>query len=169
LKARKSRHPRGGNPRLHHNEPFVLAQDVELMQSPQTRVPSLVRSQRFDCRSLALGKPLFAFDTLQGIDHVLFRPEDWKVRLMTRFYAVACGESGNEEIERAASGIDDRTRFGTDERINAENLASYQQLVSGIRIWLHDEFVWARPLPGRETLLQYWDLGYGPIDGSLSV
>ena len=87
----------------------------------------------------------------------------------TRFYAIACGESGGKKIKRAAGGIDDRASFGADERINGADLASYQQLIRGIRIWLHDEFVWARPLPGKESLLQDWDLGYGPIDRSLSV
>jgi len=169
LESRKSRYPRGGNTGLHRNEPLVLSQDIELVQGPQKRISSLVWPECFDRRLLALGKPLFAFNTLQGVDHVLLRSEDWKVRFLTRFYAVACGESGSEEIEGAADGIDDHAGVGANERINGAVLASYQQLVSGVRIWLYDEFVWARPLPGEEALLQDWDLGYGPIDGSLGV
>jgi hypothetical protein len=30
-------------------------------------------------------------------------------------------------------------------------------------------FGWAAPLPGYESFLHHWDLGYGPVDGSLSV
>jgi hypothetical protein len=99
----------------------------------------------------------------------LFRPEDWKVRFVTRFYAVSRGEGGGEEIKRAASGIDDRTSIADHERIDRALLMSYQDLVSGVRIWLDDKFVWAVPLPGKEALLQDWDLGYGPINRRLSI
>jgi hypothetical protein len=59
--------------------------------------------------------------------------------------------------------------FGANQRVYRSDIACYQKLVAGIRIWLEDKFIWAAPLPGNETLLQDWDLGFGPIDGSLGV
>jgi hypothetical protein len=166
FKPRKSGYPRRGNPRADRNEPFVLAQDVELVQRPQIRVASLVWLERFDRRSLAAGKPLFAFDTR---DHVLFGPKNWKVRLLTRFYAVSYCERSADEIKRAASGIDDRASIADHERIDRALLVSYQNFISGVRIRLHDKLVWAVPLPGKEALLQDWDLGYGSINRRLGV
>jgi hypothetical protein len=83
------------------------------------------------------------------MDHVLFGPKNWKVRLLTRFYAVSYCESGSDEIKRAASGIDDRASIADHEQIDRALLVSYQNFISGVRIRLHDKFVWAVPLPTR--------------------
>jgi hypothetical protein len=88
---------------------------------------------------------------------------------MTRFYAVSCGEGGGEEIKSAASGIDDCASVANDERVDGALLMSYQNLISGVRIRLYDKFIWAASLPGKEALLQDWDLGYGPINRGLGV
>lgn len=41
------------------NQPFMLSQNVELMEGPQRTVTSLVRLERFDYSNFALGQPPF--------------------------------------------------------------------------------------------------------------
>jgi hypothetical protein len=164
-----SRHPRPLDREVDLDKPLMLTKNIELMEGPQNVISSLVRIERFDRGSLPLGKPLFAFDTCQWIDEIVEGSVNWKMRVGTRMYAVACGQSRRKQIKSAPSRIDDGSHLGANNGINRALLAGYQNLVAGIRIILHDEFIWAAPLPGRESLLEDWDLGYGPIDASLSV
>jgi hypothetical protein len=45
---------------------------------------------------------------------------------------------------------------------------NYDEILSRIRICLYHNCVWAGPLPGFESLLHEWDLGFGPLHCGLS-
>src|SRR6266852_2635252 len=40
------------------NQPFMLAHDIETMESPKQFIPSIIRLERFDDRALGTGQPL---------------------------------------------------------------------------------------------------------------
>lgn len=149
-------------------KPYVLAPDIELMEGVKKRVSAFVRHGRFDKGLFALGKPRFAFNTL-GAEEIVQGTENWKVRFVARFYAVPCSESGGEHVETGSDRVDDRASFGIDHPVNWSLWIGGQELVGRVDIRLYHEHIRAVPLPGCEALLERWDLGYGPIDGSLSV
>ena len=149
-------------------QPLVLAEDIQSVKGPKGVIPSLVRVERFDRGSFALGKPLFAFDALQWVDHGVEGIKDWKVRTVARFYAIACCQGSGEKIKTATERIDDGPDLGI-ERERKRLIVGYRNILSSIRITLLDNGIGVTTLPFDEALLQQWDLGYGPIDGSLSV
>src|SRR5580658_532303 len=96
------------------DQPFVLSQNVQLMDRPQVVIASLVRVVRFDDFLLGEGKPLFVFEPVYWIDEVVQQPIDGKVRLVTRRYAVAKGQRRREQIEGAPERSDDGADLGVD-------------------------------------------------------
>ena len=154
---------------LGDDKALMLSQNVELVQRVENRIASSIRLERFDRGDFNLGKPLFAFDACQGINHFLMGSEDWKVRRFTRFFAIATGESGGEQIESASDGVEDCPSL--DIKTSVERLAwyRYDKFLRRVRIVLGDEFVLAFPVPSQESVLEGWDLGFGPIDSGLSV
>jgi hypothetical protein len=160
------------NARLGTYQTLMLPYDVQVMEKPERFVPSFVRFERFDDRSLLISKPLFSFFVIQPmerIDHIEFASEDWKVPIAIRDYAVALDQGSGEEIEGAWQRADDRP----DPSIEAERerlfLVGYNQIITRLRISLTSQAVGATLLPFVEGILEQWDLGIGPIDGSLSI
>ena len=90
-------------------------------------------------------------------------PENRKVCVGTRFFAIADSKSGGDHIEAAFNRVDDDSGFGVETEIGGSRPPHYHKIVSCLRIRLYSGFIWAAPLPGNEALLQDWDLGYGPI------
>ena len=150
------------------DKPFVLAMDVKMVEGPDGIISSSVRLERFDDRAFTLGKPLFAFNAFQRINHVLIGGEDRKMRVFARLYAIACGQSGGEKIERTAQRVDDSASPSI-ERARQRIEVGYSQLAVGIRIRLEPEFIRVIVDPSAGGLLEEWDLGYGPIGSGLSV
>jgi hypothetical protein len=157
-----------GNARVDSNQSFVFAAYIELMKDVKHRVPALVRPERFNNALFMLGKPLFAFNSISP-EKVVGGTENWKVRFVARFYAIACGECRREQIEAAANRIDDSADLRIEDQIEWPLEHGGQYVVGRISITLHDKYIRAIPLPGSEALLERWDLGYGPIDSSLSI
>jgi hypothetical protein len=149
-------------------KPFVFSPDIELMEGIKKRVPAFVRHERFDSGLFVLRKPRFAFNTL-GAEERVQGAVDWKVRFVARFYAISCGEDGRDQVEATSERIDDDTSFGVDEPIERPLWVRGQELIGRVCIRLYHQHVHAVLLPGSEALLEQWDLGHGPIDGSLSV
>jgi hypothetical protein len=153
-------------------KPFMLPQYVELVQGPNGVIPSLVRFERFDSSAIGSRKPLFAFWSVNSpkwINHAEFGTKDWEMPFMIRSFPVACGERDSQQIEGATQGIDDRTNPRVERERKRNLLNSYKQIISGLRIRLFDNAIGVSLLPFEKAVLQKWDLGFGPIDGSLSV
>jgi hypothetical protein len=146
------------------NEPFMFTQNVELMECPQESITSIVRTERFDDCSFGGGKPLFAFESIEWIDHVLERSEDWKVRIVTRRYAVSLGQSAGEEIKRAAKGANDCSDFSINNSREWLFCARYHCLPVQARIKICDDGLDIHMLPGICAPSEDWELGFAPID-----
>jgi hypothetical protein len=94
------------------NKSSMLTHDVELVQFKQKRVPSSIRFQRFDDRSLGIGQPLYKFMSpiVSGSKGGgVFRNR--KIGIFGFTYAVAVGECGCEDIEAASNGVNISAEF----------------------------------------------------------
>jgi hypothetical protein len=157
-----------GDLRFGGKQPFVFTPDIELMEGVKKRVSSFVRHESFDSGLFVLRKPRFVFNTL-GAEEIVRGAENWKVRFVAGFFAIPCGECGGDQIEAASKGVDDRSGRRIDLAIKRFLRVCSQELKGRVSIRLYHEHIRAVPLPGSDALLERWDLGYGPVNGSLSV
>jgi hypothetical protein len=154
------------------NQPFVLSHDINFVQGPNGCIPSLVRFERFDRGSFALGKPLFSFfavNSASRIDHVIEGVEDWKVSIGIRFFAIALSQAGGEQVQSASQRIERGAEPSVEGEGQRDFLDCHHDIANSIRITLSGDDVRITSLPFDQSLLDQWDLGYGPIDGSLSI
>lgn len=151
------------------DEPFVLSEIVQAQYGEEVRIPSLVRFERFDSGDLGFREPLFIFDSFQVAQKVLPISMNWEVGFSVRYYAISVRERCRDHIKRTSASVDDRANISVDDGIEWNPFSRYKQLIAGIRIRLESERIWAFLLPGAEALLKDWDLGFGPIDGGISV
>jgi hypothetical protein len=152
------------------NQAFVFPQYVELVEGPNGVIPSLVWPERFDRDLIGPGKPLFAFDACQRIDHFLLGGKDRKVRVSVRILAVPAGECRSEQVQGGPDAIDDGANFGVHDRIEGSHQCGNKQLFSGLRIVLDVDVIKAFVGgPVQEFCLEDFDLGYGPVNGGLGV
>lgn len=159
-----------GNFRLHKQQPLMLSQNVELVEGIQKMVPSFVSLCTFDRGSLYGGYPLFVFHASYGSQKIIGALSNREMGVAIRFFAIALNQSRHEQVEGASSGINNCASISLNQGIERNFGVSDQQFpVDVIRIRLFDDFVWAQPLPGHESILQDWDLGLGPIEGGESV
>ena len=159
-----------GNLRLYGQEPFVLSQNVELVDGVKYVIPSVIRFCAFDRGCLDGGYPLFVFEHVYGVEKLGGQLSDGKVGLAIRFFAIADQQRRHQQIECSTGGIDDGPDISVDEWIKDKIGIGHEQIPLFVgRIRLGDDFVWASPLPLDEAFLQNWDMGLGPIDGVLGV
>src|SRR3984893_814408 len=162
-------HQNAANVGIHGDESFMLTRDVEVVNGSEDRVPSFVRPERFDRGSFAVGKPLFAFQAMPRVEHRLFGSKKREMCFGNRFFAVANGKSYGEQIEATTDGVDDRTHPRTKLTRKWGYLIRDPEIVASLRVLLLDNAIWVSALPFEKCALKAWDLGYGPIDGSLSI
>jgi len=155
--------------RVKSDQPFVLPLNIETVKRPEIGVPSLVWVERFDDSFIGLREPLFIFYPLQWIDEVVLGPQNRKMRSVVGRYAIATGQRCGKDIEAASERVDDGTSLGVDDERKRNFLARYHHVLAGIRIGLLGGYLYARRMPGQEPSLHGFDLGYGPIDSSLSI
>jgi len=91
------------------------------------------------------------------------------MRFATRFFAIAHSRRRSEKIETATKRIDDRPDPGIESARQGRLLICHHEIAAAIRVMLLDNSIWISSLPCEEFDLKEWDLGYGPIDASLSV
>src|SRR5207302_4185447 len=126
-------------------------------ECPQQIVPAFVRAVRFDDSDLCGGKPLFAFEPV-----FWFEPEDRKMSISARRYAVASSQGCGEKVKRTSERANDRACLGIDNGRQRLFCARYQNELVGMRIGISDNFlhvVSPRSSPGGED----WELGLAPI------
>jgi hypothetical protein len=157
------------NVNISDDQPFVLAQDVQLVEGRNGAIPSLVRFECFDRSLFDLGKPLFTFDACSRINHRLVGAKNWKVRFSVRILAIACCERSGKQIEGTPERVEDRANPCVVDQWKLGALTSYNRIASVLRIRLFDNLIRMRFAPIEQGVLEEWDLGYGPLNGGLSV
>jgi hypothetical protein len=155
---------------VYYQKPLVLSQNIEFVNRVKNAIPSIICFCAFDRGSFDGGNPLFVFEHLNGSLKIGGVFPYGEMGVAVRFFAVARKQRGQQQIKRGSCRIDDCPNVSINERVKRDMRIGYQPIPLFIdRIRLSDNSVWALPLPGNETILQDWDLGLGPIDGSLSV
>lgn len=158
---------------VRYDEPFMLEKMIELVEGPQGVIPSLVRAQRFDDRSFAIGQPMFAFLAVQPPIRIRSADsciEDGEVRIAARLYAIAARERRGEHIETGAEKMDHRTGAHVEHPGHGRFFDRDDEImIPRIRIALSAEGIWLTAYPSVECFVDNWDLGYGPIDGGVGV
>jgi len=162
--------PRGNheaaNDRNDGHQSLVFPHAVEVIEGVQKFIPSTIRPECFDREAVGFAEPLFAFcaiDPAGLIVKAVDGTEYGKMGFAIGYHAFASGERRRQQIKRTANGIDDDADFDIEAEVGSARPADYNQILSRIRIRLYDDGVWAGPLPGYESLLKDWDLGFGPI------
>jgi|GEM_PF-5358161 len=158
------------NNRISLQKSVMLSQDVETMEGVKRFIPSRVRFERFDTGDFSLGKSLFLFDAFQVSNKTRTESMNGKMGFGIRFYAVALGECGGEQIKSTTNGVNHRSNVCINQWVKRLIGISHKELaaiISGIR--LYDEAIWLSLLPSFKSFLQSWNIGYGPLDGGLNV
>lgn len=151
------------------NQPFMLSQNVELMERPQKVITSIIRAERFEDSYVSREQPLFSFNPIFWINEVVEGSEDWKVHTFVRTFAIATGQRSSQQVKGATEGIDDRADTGIDRDWQFALFAKYRDFLSGLRIRLFDCYSDIEVHPVREHLTEGLDLGFAPVDRSESI
>ena len=97
------------------------------------------------------------------------RVEDWEMSFSIRFFAIACGQGSGKQVETGTERVKDCANPSVESERKGLFLNGHHKIVARLRIALFDDAIGMTCLPFSEAFLQKWDLGYGPIDGGLSV
>jgi hypothetical protein len=162
--------PRG----IGFDELFVLANDVQLMQSAEAIVSarSLIRFDRFNYRPIIHGEPPFVFFGVKPpflTEEIGLGSKEGEVGLIIRYYAHRTSAESRRIVETGSHRIDDRSGFCEDDGIKRLAFAIQQAIARTINIELFDSGVRASFEPDFDSAIQDWQLGYGPINTSLRV
>lgn len=161
----------GGRLNCGDDDAFVLANDVEAMELPKAFIPSLVRLERFDFGSFALGKPLYQFCSLvtaQGVE-LGFGVDNRKIAVFGLRHAVALRQCSRQNIKTASDCVDIGSRFNHEAKRERAFFDRYYKIVRDIRVRVFDDHFEVCLDPQSQALFEGWQLGYGPVDGSMSV
>jgi len=152
-------------------KPTVLAHDVELMERPQHRVPSLIRLQRFQDAAFSTRKPLYEIRPLISLPRAKkgLAGDDRKIRVFGIRYAEPVVERSSENVETATNGVDISADFDQEFERKRCFLDCHDEPVRRIRIKVDGAGLDVQLEPSIEATLEGWELGYGPINASLSV
>jgi hypothetical protein len=151
-------------------QPAMLAHDVELVESPERRISSLVWLQRFKDATFSGGKPLYEFGTL-----IAPRAEDGfansnrKIRVFWLRYAEAIGKGRGENIETAADCVDVAADLDNERKGKRLFFDRYYHLMLGVRLKINHVGIDVSFQPGIDATLEGWEVGHGPINAGLGV
>ena len=154
---------------LHAEQSSMFSGHVQVMEGPQKIISSEIRLERYDDRSFRVDKPFFAFDTVLRVNKVEPGTTKGKVRIHAWSHAVACGDGTHQEIERAPESVDVTASGDIEFSREGGLLLNYCRFLSTVRINLFHKGYEIGGDPSVQLALESWDLGYGPIDGLLSV
>ncbi len=155
---------------IHIDEPAVLPNDVEVMEGEQRLVPSLIRFQRFDDHALGRGQPVYEFTSLvASASEDCLAVNDGEISVFRLTYAVAIGEGGSENIEAASDRIDVCTKLDIERAREKRFFDSYYDIVSRWRWRIFNTNINVESEPGFNPFSERFQLGFGPINASLSV
>ena len=156
------------------NKPLVLSQNVELVQSANTRIAarSVIRLDRFNYGPVVGGEPPFEFWGVQSpfrVKKVGLGIEEREVSIDVRLYAHRASAKCRRQIEATSHGIDNCSGLCINEPWERLALASHEAIARSINIELFDCGVRASFEPGFDSAVQDWQLGYGPLYSGIGI
>jgi hypothetical protein len=151
-------------------EPRVLSDNVKIVEGIDKPIPSAVRFQIFDDKSFSLRERLYEFGTLVlPPSKARFALRSGEISVICKVLAVAVGERDRENIQAAANHIDVSASLNLELQRKGSFYDRHHEIIDGIVWRLFDDRIDVILEPGIETLLEDWELGYGPIDRGLCV
>lgn len=165
-----SRHPSSW-PQARPKQTAMFPGEVQFVKdAEQITVPSRIWPQVFHETLVGRGKPLYVFEgpglpVPEVVNALPYREMGASILGV----AVACGERARKQVETASDAVDERARLGQEEWVEGLCLDEAVRLVAGLRVVIDDYGVWSCVLPRDSALSQGWELGFGPVDCSLSI
>jgi len=151
-------------------QPSMLACDVEAMEGPQPRIPSLIRFQAFNDATFAIGKPLYEFGPfISPGEKGDFAFSNGKIHITMPRYGEAVIEAGRQNIQTASDCADINTGFDRERERKRLFLDNYYELFLRCRIRMNRLYADVSFKPGVDARIEGWELGYGPVNGGLGV
>jgi len=157
-------------PSINGKKSAVFPRYVEFVQHEEKIIPSFVRLEIFDDQAIGLRKPLYLFSSpvsrvIEGSDTL---PE-WKIDICWTRCAVALGERDREHIQTTSDAMNDDPSLGIDDVWDGLHVSEANKFLSRLRIEITEECVRGITFPSVNLAFQDWEIGYGPVDGGLSV
>ena len=151
----------------------MLSQNIEIVKDAEHMIPTLssVRLQRFDDSSFLSGERLYEFVPfvpLPGEENRL-APCDWKVSIIDKRLAVAVRQGGRKDVKAASDRVDVDTSLYVECEWERRFFSDYDHIVRNVRWLLSDSHVHIFVEPSIKPPPKQWEVGFGPIDRSLSV
>ena len=149
----------------------MLSHNIRVVQGEEQVIPSLVWTEIFDKRLIGARKPLYRFATCVFSETELARaPADRKADTFFPALAVALGKDIGEKVQAAADAVDDSASFGIEDPRQRIPNFDLQNILAGPTIFLGDDDIWGVwTNPSSDPSLEDLELGFGPINCSLSV
>jgi len=159
--------------RIDGKQPCMLSQNVEVMESAERIVTclSFVRFQRFDDSSFLGGKGLYEFvpfESLTGYKDCSAR-SDREVGIIFKSLAVAVSKRVRENIQAASDRIQVDTSLDLERERERLFFFGHYHIIRNIRWLVSDRQANIIVEPSIKPFLKGWEIGFGPIDRSLSV
>jgi hypothetical protein len=155
-------------------KPCVFTNNVKLMhgveQATYVVVPSVVRFQGFDDKSLSIRERLYEFGSLRTTCGEYFISlNDWKVNVINKVLAVTISECHGENVQATADRININSGLDLERQRQRLFLDKHYDVICGITWQVFDDRIRVDIDPSIKASLKGWELGYGPIDGCLRV
>lgn len=163
------RDPERRNVRLEQTPMFPRV--VEIVERNQhVIVPSMPRLQRFDNGPIGLGKPLYLFTScVFPLEESGSTLADGELRIFGVNVAVASGEQIHQHIETASETVEDRASLDVDNSRDALDGVKANDLLAKLRIRLVGNTIWGTLPPRFNAICEHVELGYGPVNSSISI
>lgn len=145
----------------------VFPRTVEIVQCEEKVVPSLVRLEIFDRRTICVGKPLYLFYSSIGEGGSAIK--DGEVNVFWLDSAIALGQGHGKKIKAASDAVEDGSYLGVESQWDGFHIAKANELLAGLRIEITDNRIWLVPSPSLVPFLKDWEVGYGPGNASFRV
>jgi len=156
-------HDAGVHPHIEQAPMFPY--DVKLMQGEKKVIPSFVWLETFDCRPMPLGKPVYFFDgPINRVDKILGAFSDGKINVCWRSMAVSLGKRDSQQIKAAPQTMNDEASFDVDEWADGFNVCELEKRLPHFEVLFLNETVRAIISPSPDSIIESWELGFGPVN-----
>jgi hypothetical protein len=143
----------------------VLPFDIQVMQSPEVVIASVVRFERFEQCSFPYGQLFYEFTPLVFAGQKDFSVlGDRKINFVHPFYAVASSDRVGENIQGASKYVDIGSELNGKVPREGSALRRYNHVMGRIVFQLHDFGINVSVDPSLHSLVEGWKMGVGPID-----
>ena len=150
----------------------MLPFNIKIVQEGKAdvSVDSSIRFQRFDNCSFGQGKPLYEFSPLI-VSATKFSGAfgDGEISFIRTSHAVAVSERCGENIKTTSNGVDISASFNIECEREWRFLDYYQRIIRRIRAVIFEDYIQIVFNEGIEPFFEGWEIGYGPVNGCLSI